>query len=162
LASPQAACISCQTVAGDYQPPGGILYEDNCWVLFLSARPSLVAGQGFIVLKRHCENVADLTPEEQATLGVMMAKTAEVMSRTLHAEKVHFGLYGEGVKHIHLHVTPRTAALPGGNIPMTYLSVWRDVLEKLRLRQPISDAAVATAAAQLKTAFEQSEGVSRW
>jgi diadenosine tetraphosphate (Ap4A) HIT family hydrolase len=149
----QAACISCQTVAGDYQPPGGILYKDNWWVLFLNARPSLIAGQGFIVLKRHCENVADLSRTEQESLGVMMAATADAMTRTLHAEKVHFGLYGEGVKHIHLHVTPRTAALPAGNIPMTYLTLWRGVLENLRLRQPISEAAVAAVAGQLKATF---------
>ena len=74
----QAACISCQTVAGEYQPPGGILYDNGCWILFLSARPPLIAGQGFIVLKRHCENVADLTRAEQESLGVMIPSNSRL------------------------------------------------------------------------------------
>jgi diadenosine tetraphosphate (Ap4A) HIT family hydrolase len=139
---------------GDITPPGGILYQNAGWALFLRSRPPLAAGQGFIVLKRHCERVADLTAVEQATLGPMMAAAAWAMDAVLKPEKIHFGLYGEGVKHIHLHVTPRLATLPAGNIPLVWLGTWYDLLERLRLRRPISDASVSAVAAQLRTAFE--------
>ena len=149
------SCVSCRSVQGDIHPPGGILYQNACWVVFLRSKPPLVAGQGFIVLKRHCENVAELHPQEQETLGLTMAKTAQAMSIVLRPEKVHFGLYGESVKHIHLHVMPRLSTLPAGNIPLMWLSVWRGSLESLKLRKPISDVAVASVALQLKAAFEQ-------
>jgi diadenosine tetraphosphate (Ap4A) HIT family hydrolase len=121
--------------------------------MFLRSRPPLIAGQGFIALKRHCENVAELMPDEQRLLGVTMTQTARAMMKVLRPEKVHFGLYAEGVKHIHLHVTPRTAVLPAGNIPLVWLSVWRDLLERVKLRQSISDAAVAAVGERLRGAF---------
>lgn len=147
-------CVSCRTLAGEIVPPGGILYQNAGWALFLRSHPPLTAGQGFIVLKRHCEQVADLTAVEQETLGPMMAAAARAMNAVLKPEKVHFGLYGEGVKHIHLHVTPRLAALPAGNIPLVWLGTWRELLERLRLRSPIPDASVMAVAAQLRAAFE--------
>jgi diadenosine tetraphosphate (Ap4A) HIT family hydrolase len=52
-------CVSCATLAGQNQPPGGIVYEDAYWVFFLRSRPLLVPGQGFILLKRHCERLHD-------------------------------------------------------------------------------------------------------
>ncbi|HEX3053382.1 MAG TPA: HIT domain-containing protein [Aggregatilineaceae bacterium] len=144
------SCISCQTVGKKIQPTGGILYENEGWILFLHSRPTLIAGQGFIVLKRHCESVANLTPREQETLGPIMAITAHAMEIALHAEKVHFGLYAEGVKHIHLHLIPRTANLPASNIWMVWLNSWRNVLQTLHLRRPISDKEVEAAAAQVR------------
>jgi len=123
--------------------------------MFLRSRPRLVAGQGFIVLKRHCENVAELTIAEQTLLGVMMTKTAQAMMAVLKPEKMHFGLYAEDVKHIHLHVTPRTAALPAGNIPLVWLSTWYGLVERLKLRQPISDAAVTAVGEGLRDAFRE-------
>jgi diadenosine tetraphosphate (Ap4A) HIT family hydrolase len=146
-------CISCKTVQGLIKPIGGVLYENSSWIVFLRSRPSLAAGQGFIVLKRHCEAVAELTALEQETLGVIMAKTARAMSVVLKPEKVHFGLYAEGITHLHLHVTPRLAALPAGNIPLTALGVWFGMLERLKLRSPIPDSAVQAVAAELKVAF---------
>jgi diadenosine tetraphosphate (Ap4A) HIT family hydrolase len=115
----------------------------------------LVAGQGFIVLKRHCERVGDLTDEEQASLGQTLTRTAQAMDIALKPEKVHFGLYAEGAKHIHLHVTPRVAILPAGNIPLVWLATWNSALEGLKLRKPISDAQVMAVAEALKAAFQQ-------
>ncbi len=86
-----------------------------------------------------------------------MTKTALAMNAVLNPEKVHFGLYGESVKHLHLHVTPRVKGLPAGNIPLTYLDVWFGLLEKLKLRQPISDATVTLVAEELKAAFRHGE-----
>jgi diadenosine tetraphosphate (Ap4A) HIT family hydrolase len=148
-------CVSCKTIRGDIYPPGGILYENRAWLMFLRSCPPLVAGQGFIILKRHCETITELTPLEQELLGVTMVKTAQAMGAVLKPEKVHFGLYAESVKHIHLHVTPRLSTLPAGNIPLMWLTTWWSVLTHLKLRRPISDTAVALVAEQLQVAFEQ-------
>jgi len=48
-------CVSCQTLAGEIMPHGGIVYDHAHWVVFLRSRPLLTPGQGFIVLRRHCE-----------------------------------------------------------------------------------------------------------
>lgn len=146
--------MSCRTLHGDIQPPGGFLYENDEWAFFLQTRPCLVAGQGYIILKRHCESVAELSLPEQQSLGVMMTRTADVLTQVVHAQKVHFGLYAESVKHIHLHVTPRTAALPVGNIPLIWREMWLGVLERVKLHQPVAAVEVEGVAQQLKAAFE--------
>ena len=147
-------CISCEVITGKSIPPGGIVYEDAFWLVFLHSQPLLVAGQGFIVLKRHCEHLAELEPAEAAALGPLIQRTAQVMDRTLQPVKTHFGLYAEGVKHLHLHVLPRVATLPAGNIPVTFLEIWYETLARLHLKRPYSNKAVVEVAHKLRAAFQ--------
>jgi hypothetical protein len=71
----------------------------------------------------------------------------------LQPAKVHFGLYAEGVKHLHLHVLPRMPSMPAGNISMTFLHVWTTLLASARLKRSFPDEVVAQVAAQLRQAF---------
>ena len=64
-----AHCVWCDALAGAPAPPGGIVYQDDNWAFFLHSRPLLVPGQGFILLKRHCERLSELTAAEMQTLG---------------------------------------------------------------------------------------------
>jgi diadenosine tetraphosphate (Ap4A) HIT family hydrolase len=153
-------CISCRTVAGSVAPPGGIVYDDGLWVVFLAARPLHVVGQGFIVLKRHCEVVGDLSAAEAAALGSLVRSTARAYQRALQPVRVHFGLYAESVKHIHLHVTPRMPWMPAGNIPLVLYGQWYTLLARLGLRRPFSDQAVTLAAERLRQAFATESQVS--
>ena len=150
-------CVACRTLAGEVVPPGGIVYDHVHWLVFLRSRPLLTAGQGLIVLKRHCEDVGALTAEEAATLGEVMRRTAVTYTQVLAPERVHFGLYAEDVRHVHLHVLPRTRALPAGNIPTTLLSAVYAVLQHLRLRHAYPDAEVAQVAGALRAAFARLE-----
>ena len=143
-------CISCTALAGAPPPPGGLVYQDDYWAFFLRARPLLVPGQGFIVLKRHCERLSDLTPAELAALGPMMQYTTYGLEQVLKPAKVHFGLYGEAVQHLHLHVLPRIVTLPAGNVPVTLLDIWYTVLERIGLKHGYSDMVVADIARRLR------------
>jgi len=152
-----SSCVSCRTLAGEVVPPGGIVYDDAHWVVFLRSRPLLTPGQGIIVLKRHCEDVGALSADEAATLGEAMRRTAKAYTQVLAPERVHFGLYAEDVRHVHLHVLPRTRALPAGNIPTTLLGAWYALLQRLHLRQAYSDGDVAQVADMLRAAFARLE-----
>src|SRR5689334_13196503 len=110
-------CISCATVAGSFMPPGGIVFEHVKWIVALRANPVSVACLPLIILRRHCEDIADLNAEERSSLGFMMQLTARALNEVLKPEKVHFGIYAEQVKHIHIHVFPRMSKMPIGNIP---------------------------------------------
>lgn len=149
-----ASCVSCKTVSGRTTPVGGVVYQDAYWMLFLRSQPLLVPGQGFIVLKRHCEHLTELTPAELASLGPMMQRTHQALDQVLKPAKVHFGLYAEVVKHIHLHVLPRMPEMPIGNIPVTLLGGWYELLKQLHLKRPFTDEAVADVAQRLRQTFE--------
>lgn len=83
----QRNCLSCQTITGKSTPPGGIIYKNDHWLVFLDACPLLVSGQGFIVLKRHCETLEELTDNELATLGPVMRYTSQAMTRVLQPQR---------------------------------------------------------------------------
>jgi diadenosine tetraphosphate (Ap4A) HIT family hydrolase len=150
-----ATCISCQTLAGAVAPPGGVVYDTTHWAVFLRSRPLLVPGQGFIVLRRHCEDIAALTDDEAASLGVVVRQVAAAYYAVLAPERVHIGLYGEGVRHIHLHVLPRMRGMPEGNIPLTLLGQWYELLHRLGLRRGYADSSVAEVAVALRAVFAE-------
>jgi diadenosine tetraphosphate (Ap4A) HIT family hydrolase len=80
----------------------------------------------------------------------MMQRVEIALEQVLQPAKVHFGLYAESVRHIHLHVLPRMPSMPAGNIPITFLQVWYDLLAHLGLRRAYPDSAVADAAQRLR------------
>ena len=147
-------CISCATLAGIRPPPGGIVEEDDFWAFFLRARPLLIPGQGFIVLKRHCERLSDLRADEAQALGRMMQRVEQALIHVLKPARVHFGLYSETVQHLHLHVFPRMPSMPAGNIPITLLTVWYDLLSRIHLKQGYSDTVVAAVARRFQSVMQ--------
>jgi diadenosine tetraphosphate (Ap4A) HIT family hydrolase len=141
-------------VSGHVHPPGGIIYGNSHWIVFLGAG-ALSVPQGYIVLKRHCEEMNDLTLEESSTLGIVMKHTTQVFTSVLRPARVHLGLYAEVVRHIHWHVIPRLSNMPAGNIPLTLLIAWNRSLQRLGLKQVHSDNQVAKLAARMKLEFQQ-------
>jgi diadenosine tetraphosphate (Ap4A) HIT family hydrolase len=148
-------CLSCDTLSGKFCPPGGIVYENDCWLVVLRARPLRFPCYPFILLKRHCEHVQELTNQETALLGPTMKLTAQVLVEVIKPAKVYFGIYGEGVKHIHVHVFPRMASMPAGNIPNIWLDQWYQMFQFIRLKKPYNDNAVAHVAKQLRDVYQQ-------
>jgi diadenosine tetraphosphate (Ap4A) HIT family hydrolase len=149
-------CLSCNTVSGIVRPPGGIIYENSHWIVFLGAG-SLSVPQGYIVLRRHCEEMSELTSEESCSLGTVMRSTTQVFLSVLKPARVHLGLYAEVVRHIHWHVVPRLSNMPAGNIPLALLIAWNRSLQRLGLKQVCSDNQVATLALQMRQEFERLE-----
>ena len=143
-------CVICQTVNGLLTPLGGIVYESAHWVFYVRAQPLLVAGQGFVALKRHCEGIADLYDEEAADLGIMMRRVSAALNDTLAPTRVHMAVYAEEVRHLHVHVTPRMPHHPKGNIRITALMQWYALLHRFGLRAAVPDATVIEVAAQLR------------
>jgi diadenosine tetraphosphate (Ap4A) HIT family hydrolase len=159
------SCLVCETLSGKISPPGGILYSSSGWAFYLHAEPLLVPGQGFAVLKRHCESLDELSFDELLTLGPFLSVVTWALAQGLSAERVHLGLYGEDTRHVHFHVTPRLAGMPRGNIPLTLRSAWVKSLRRARLSRPFEPALVESVAGRLRQVFEQAsllrDGVTR-
>ena len=148
-------CVSCDTLVGKIKPPSGLVYENGHWIVFLRYRP-MVLGYSFIVLKRHCEHLAELTPEEALTFGPIMQKTCLALSRVLQPKpaKIYVSSWGEGVKHIHFHVLPRAPKMPAGNRPVSLLLLIYGFLNKLGLKKAYSNEEVAKVAEQVRMEFQ--------
>jgi diadenosine tetraphosphate (Ap4A) HIT family hydrolase len=76
-----------------------------------------------------------------------------VLNRTLQPAKVHFGIYAEDVKHIHVHVVPRMPNMPAGNIPNIWLNQWFGLLHAIGLKKSYSNEVVARYAETLRSAY---------
>src|SRR4030095_5454785 len=146
-----SGCLSCNALSGDLLPPGGIIYENSCWIVYLAAG-SLSVPQGYIVLRRHCEEMNELTAEESSTLGGVMRSTTQVFTSVLKPARIHLGLYAEVVRHIHWHVVPRLSNMPAGNIPLAFLIAWNRSLQRLGLKRACSDSEVERLALQMQRA----------
>ena len=150
-------CMSCDTKAGKIKPPGGFVGGNEHWLFFLESAPLLVAGKGYVILKRHCEHLDELTPDETAGLGPMLRDTTMAVRRALKPVRVHLGLYAEGVHHIHFHVVPRMAHMPASNIKLAYRTHWYRILRRLGLKHPYDCRQVARIAVRMRAEFQRSE-----
>lgn len=155
--TPVETCISCATVSGSFVPPGGVVFEDQYWIVVLRANPVRFPCLPLLILKRHCEDMAELIGDESASLGQLMQLTSQVLNKALQPAKVHFGIYAEDVKHIHVHVFPRMSNMPAGNIPNIWLNQWFGFLHAIGLKKSYSNEVVARYAEELRAAYLELE-----
>lgn len=109
-----SGCLSCEIVSGKHIEPGGVLYEDEHWHVGNATGPVVWPGFLIVKLKRHCEHVAELTPQEAATLGPVPRDTCASVTRVCQPAKVYVCSFGDGVKHIHFWVLPRLPKMRPG------------------------------------------------
>lgn len=113
-------CISCEIVAGQRVEPGGTLYENAFWHVGSVLQPVVWHGFTIVKLRRHCEHLAQLTPQEAAGLGPVLSATCQALTDVLHPGKVYVSSFGDGVQHIHFWVLPRPAAMRPGIHPVLF------------------------------------------
>lgn len=129
------------------------MFEHPQWIVVLRKNPVRFPCLPLIILKRHVEGMANLDLEESSSLGQIMQSTAQALSQVLQPANVHFGIYAEAVKHIHVHVFPRMPNMPPGNIPNVWLGQWVSLLHALGLKKAYSDEIVAQYAKDLHQAY---------
>lgn len=146
-------CVSCATFSGSFLPPGGVIFENSKWLVVLRANPVRFPCLPLLILKRHCEDMADLDEEESSSLGHLMCLTSKALTHAFQPAKVYFGIYAETVKHIHVHVFPRMSNMPPGNIPNLWIGQWMSLLHRLGVKKSYSDEVVAQYAATLRRTY---------
>jgi diadenosine tetraphosphate (Ap4A) HIT family hydrolase len=72
---------------------------------------------GWLVLlpRRHVTSIAELTVTEAATLGTWQARLSRALAVVTGCTKTYVMQYSEqeGIAHLHFHIVPRPAGLPG-------------------------------------------------
>lgn len=101
------SCLACDVLEGRIQPPGGVIYEDEYWVVDHSISPVALKGWLIVKPKRHVENFGDLSPDEADAFGPISRAAAASVQAALGAERVYVCSFGEEWRHVHVHVVPR-------------------------------------------------------
>jgi histidine triad (HIT) family protein len=110
--SPVQDCFTCDVNSGRQPAPGGTIYEDELWIADHGVS-CLVAGYVVLKPKRHVHELADLDPAEAASLGVALRMVLAAMRAALHPERIYLCSFAETVHHLHFHLLPRYAHMPG-------------------------------------------------
>ena len=139
-------CVSCDLVSGRRTSPGGTIYEDDYWRGFL-----------IVKLKRHCEHLAELTPEEATALGQVIQMTCAALTAVLKPAKVYVCSFGDGVKHVHFWVLPRPLEMrPGMHWVMLNLDIRALLTRRFGVKRWLCDETeVAELASRVREQFRR-------
>jgi diadenosine tetraphosphate (Ap4A) HIT family hydrolase len=107
-------CYPCRLLAAfETGPPRERIWSDGRWRV-ARAFDSALPGWLVVVPIRHIESLSELTPEEAAPLGPLLAALSRALVEVTGCEKTYLMLFaeGEGFHHLHIHVVPRHADIP--------------------------------------------------
>lgn len=107
-------CYSCEALRGErHISPADHIYDGRYWIVD-HAWPTALVGWLVLVLRRHAAALHELTADEFAEMGALLAHTV----RALHAEtgcaKEYLACFAEAdhFNHVHIHLVPRASDLP--------------------------------------------------
>jgi diadenosine tetraphosphate (Ap4A) HIT family hydrolase len=104
--------MACDIVDGVLAVPGGVILEEDSWLVDHSVSPVMLAG--FLIAKptRHVEHIAHLTDGEAPAMGRVLRKASDALMRVLAPEKVYVCSFGSLVRHVHFYLVPRLDSMP--------------------------------------------------
>ena len=105
-------CGICQMVAGEGEIPGGVVFENDLWMVFHHAPPYGAPGWMMLLTKRHVQGPAHFNDEEAANFGLALRHFERVLEQVTGALRVYTAAMGESVPHFHGHMVPRYAQTP--------------------------------------------------
>lgn len=107
-------CLTCLNLSGERRiSPGPYIYQTTHWIVD-HAYPTTQLGWLVILLKRHAEALHELTSEEFLELAEIEYKLVQAMHTDNSVQKEYLMCFaeGEGFQHVHIHVVPRSVAMP--------------------------------------------------
>jgi diadenosine tetraphosphate (Ap4A) HIT family hydrolase len=126
VGTPLAGCLACNVNAGRIASPGGPVYDDGVWRVDHEITPLV---RGYLVMKplRHVHEAADLTDEEAESLGTVMRTVLAAARAALRPERIYICSFAETEHHLHFHLIPRYADMPGLGpelMPKVFSGAW--------------------------------------
>ncbi|HEX8732033.1 MAG TPA: hypothetical protein VF725_08215 [Ktedonobacterales bacterium] len=104
-------CFICRKQRGEQAPPpSGYLYKDACYHVCHAPAALALPGTLIVEARRHFLDFAEMTPEEAAGYGPLLARLYAAIRRATGAERVYALVTLEGAPHFHTWLVPR---LPG-------------------------------------------------
>jgi diadenosine tetraphosphate (Ap4A) HIT family hydrolase len=102
------ACFICRKHSGEHAaPPGGYLYEDAHFRVCHAPAAMSVPGTLLVESRRHFLDFAEMTVDEAADYGLLLARLYGIMKHALGAERVYTLVTLEGAAHFHTWLIPR-------------------------------------------------------
>ena len=81
--------------------------RSGLWLLRHHPDPSPLVGWLFLDTLRHVGGPADFTQDEAATWGPAVQQSSQLVRDLTGCDRVYVIAFGEGARHLHLHLIPR-------------------------------------------------------
>lgn len=109
-------CKTCELISlrnSGNAPLWDSIYRTQYWDLVHSYNTSL-PGWLVLVVRRHIEAIAELTPDEAVELGVWLGKASLALQQVVACPKTYVVQFAEHPEHphVHFHIIPRMADQP--------------------------------------------------
>ncbi|HET6795979.1 MAG TPA: HIT family protein [Gemmatimonadales bacterium] len=139
-------CAACVEIAGEITAPGGVILDDGLWFVSHHTGPYSDPGELIVKTRRHCESLADLTPDEAQALGRVLRAGVRALEQVVEAERIYAMSFNERLRHVHFLLLPRTANIPRGHVISDLYRRGRNLLRRVGvLRNPTAANRAATA-----------------
>lgn len=148
--APAPRCSACAEVAGELSAPGGVIVDDGLWYISHHTGPYTDPGELIVKTRRHCESLAELTPEEALALGPLLRASVRALERVIAAERIYAVSFNERLRHVHFLLLPRTAAMPRGHVISDIYRRVRNALRKVGLARNPTAVSRASAADRVR------------
>lgn len=145
-----STCTMCAEIAGRIAAPGGVIHEDEFWIVSHHTGPYTDPGELMVKARRHSESVAELSQREAAALGPVLRAAVTAIEHVVRPERVYVASFGERQRHLHFYLLPRTANLPAGHVISDVYRRARTVLRRWGMARNPSSAARAEVAGRIR------------
>jgi len=107
-----SSCGVCKLGAGETPVPGGVVYEDDLWLLRHAPAPYGVAGWMTLQSQRHTPGIAHFDDVEATRFGPALRHFERVLEQVTGALRIYTVSMNESFPHFHAHLVPRYAQMP--------------------------------------------------
>ena len=161
-ASGDEACAICALHRDADHLESHEIWRSDLWLLRHHPGPAPLAGWCLLDARRHCGGPMEFAPKEAREWGLVVQQASRLVQRVSGCDRVYAIAFGEGARHLHLHLIPRES----GDARTTAWGVadhYRNVEEGRTI--PASDAKVrdwlVRARAMAPDLFDESFGRDR-
>lgn len=86
------------------------IWRSRHWLLRHHPHPSPLLGWCFLDARRHCAGAIDFLGDEANEWGTVVQQASQLVQKVSGCDRVYLIAFGEGARHLHLHLIPRFQA----------------------------------------------------
>ena len=118
-------CRVCEINAGETPAIGGIVFENDLWLIRHAPPPYSVPGWMMLHAQRHVAGPAYFDDAEAANFGLALRHFECVLEQVTGALRIYTAALGESFPHFHGHMIPRYPEMPFGATAMAVFDLPR-------------------------------------
>jgi diadenosine tetraphosphate (Ap4A) HIT family hydrolase len=107
-----STCGICKADGGEAPIPGGIIFENDLWLVRHVTPGRGVPGWMMVQTQRHVAGIGSFNDTEASNFGAALRHLHKVLQDVTGALRIYTASMNESAPHFHCHLVPRYAKMP--------------------------------------------------